>query len=351
MNLFGKPKIGTTEAQLLLRNLSVTLRAGVPLVKGLKTFEEDSPRSKRKLITHLRKHIEQGNTLADSLDSAPKQFPPIAINLVRTGEMGGSLPESLEEVSVHIQKMLELKRKIRSAMMYPSFVLVAVLGLGISIGTLVLPKLIPLFETLDIELPWTTRLLLTVAYFLENYGLLIGVCILVFIICIYSLTKMEWFKPAWHTFLLHIPYIGDVQKKAAAAQISSSLSMLLGSGIPIRDAIPSAATSTENRVFRNALLSTIPVIESGRTFGEGLKQTGNIFPTMSKSLVEVGEETGTLTETLSYLSDYFDSEVDYAVKNLTNALEPILLILVGLLVGGVVMAIITPIYDVTSSIR
>jgi type IV pilus assembly protein PilC len=351
MKIFGTPKVGITEAQLLLRNLAVTLRAGVPLAKGLRTFEEDSPRNRKVLITHLRKRIEQGNTLADSMESAPKQFPPIAINLVRTGEMGGSLPESLEAVSTHLQKMLELKRKIRSAMMYPTFVLVAVLGLGISIGTLVLPKLIPLFETLDIELPWTTRLLLFVAHFLENYGIILGAVILVGMIGLYSITRMESFKPYWHRFMLYIPFIGNVQKQASAAQICASMGTLLGSGIPIRDAIPAAALSTENRVFRQALMDTAPVIESGRTFSEGLRQSGNIFPMMSKALVEVGEETGTLTETLSYLSDYFDAEVDYAVKNLTNALEPILLILVGLIVGGVVMAIITPIYDVTSSIR
>lgn len=351
MNLFGKPKIGTTDAQLILRNLSVTLRAGVPLAKALRTFEEDSPRKRKVQITHLRKRVEQGHSLADAMESAPEKFPDIAVNLVRTGELGGSLPESLDAVAHHLKKMLELKRKIRSAMMYPTFVLIAVLGLGISIGTLVLPKLIPLFESLDVELPWTTQALLIVAEFLDTYGIMLAGVVVVTLLAFFTLIRTERIKPYWHRTLLMIPFIGNVQKQAAAAQISASLGTLLQSGIPIRKAIPAAATATENRVFRQALIDTVPVIESGRTFGDGLKKYGTMFPMMNRALVEVGEETGTLTETLAYLSDYFDSEVDYAVKNLTNALEPILLILVGLLVGGVVMAIITPIYDVTSSIR
>ncbi|MCA9371163.1 MAG: type II secretion system F family protein, partial [Candidatus Peregrinibacteria bacterium] len=212
MKLFSRPKLGATDTQLVLRNLSVSLSAGVPLARALRTFESDSPRSRKPLLTHLRRSIEQGKSLADAMESAPKRFPAIAINLVRTGETSGSLPKSLDAVAAHLKKMMELKRKIRSAMMYPTFVLIAVLGLGISIGTLVLPKLIPLFETLDVELPWTTRALLATAHFLDTYGLLFAGSIILLLIGVFLLTRTEWFKPHWQRFLLHIPYIGTVQK-------------------------------------------------------------------------------------------------------------------------------------------
>ncbi len=351
MNLFSKPRMGASAVQLLMRNLAVTLRSGVGLSTSLKAFEKDAPKKHKAVLTHLRSSVEHGNSLADAIESSPKAFPAVAINLVRTGEMSGTLPESLDAVSSHLKSMQELKRKIRSAMMYPTFVFVAVIGLGISVGTLVLPKLVPLFESLDVELPWTTELLLLVARMLDTYGFIIAAGTFLLIGGLFSITRMEWFKPYWHSFLLRIPYIGAVQKQAAGAQIFESIQTLLASGIPLTQALSSSAMSTENRVFRSALLDCIPFIEQGNSFSEGLRRAGNIFPMMSTTLVQVGEETGTLTQTLKYLSEYFHTEVDYAVKNLTTALEPLLLIFVGLIVGGVVMAIITPIYNVTSSIR
>ncbi len=343
--------VGVTEALLLLRNLAVALKAGVPLARALKIFEEDANRVRKPLLKHLRNSVEQGNTLAKALETAPRRFPDIAVNLVRTGEIGGTLAESLEAAVTHLRKMQELKRKIRSAMMYPTFVLVAIVGLGISIGTLVLPKLIPLFETLDVALPWTTRLLLKTATFLEVYGVMSAILFVLILLILFLLTRLESVKPFWHRLLLIIPLVGNVQRKAAAAQISAALGALLGSGIPIRVALPAAAQATENRAFRSDILTALPVLESGRTLAEGLRSAGNSFPAMMTTLIDIGEETGTLTETLAYLAEYYDAEVDYAVKNLTTSLEPILLIVVGALVGGVVLAIITPIYDVTSSIR
>ena len=351
MKLFSKPKVGTADAQLITRNLSVALKAGVPLAKALQTFSKDAPKKHKVLMLHLQSSVEKGHSLADAMESAPRRFPHIAINLVRVGEMSGSLAENLAAIANHLGKTQELKRKIRSAMMYPTFVLVAVVGLGLSIGTLVLPKLTPLFETLDVDLPWTTRALLAVAQFLEVHGIQMIALTLLLLLLAFLVTRLEAVKPYWHRTLLAIPYVGVVLKQATVAQIAFSLEILLRSGIPIRDAIPAAARSIENRSFRNALLATIPVIESGRSFADGIEGASDIFPMMSRALLSVGEETGTMTDTLAYLSEYFNTEVEYAVKNLTNALEPILLISVGLLVGGVVMAIITPIYDVTSSIR
>ena len=350
MNIPFINHVGTTEAFILARNLSMTLKAGVPLSRALKLFEEEATRGKRDIIAHLRKSVEGGNTLAHALETSPRSFPSIVINLVKAGEMGGTLSESLDTISVHLRKIRDLRRKIRSAMMYPTFVLVAIFGLGLSIGIFVLPELIPLFESLDVTLPWTTRALLWAAIFFENYGFIFVSAVLIGAITLFSLTRVNQIKPFWHRLLMLIPYINSIQRNAAIAQITNSLSTLLDSGIPIREAIPMAAQSTENRVFRQALINTLPTIEAGHTLNDGLRKAKRTFPGMVTTLVEIGEETGTLTETLTYLSDYYESEVDNAIKNLTTALEPILLIFIGIIVGGTVLAIITPIYDVTGSI-
>jgi len=295
--------------------------------------------------------METGHPLATAMQSSPRAFPPLVVNLVRTGELGGTLRQSLEEAVRHLHEVQELKRKIRSAMMYPTFVLVAVLGLGLSVGTLVLPELIPLFESLDVELPWTTRALLHVASFFEAYGMAVTAGVFFVIAALLVLARLEIVKPALHSLFLTTPYIRTIQQRAAISQIAGTMGTLLRSGIPIQEAIAATAEATGNRVFRRALERTIPAIRTGHTFARALRQWGYLFPEMTVTLIDIGEETGTLAETLTYLKEYYEGEVEYAVKNLTVALEPILLIGIGLLVGATVLSIITPIYDVTGSIQ
>lgn len=349
INIFKR--IGTMEALNLLRNLSMTLRAGVPLARAIALFEEDIPNGRRAVVTHLRKSVEAGRTLADAMKSSPRSFPALVVNLVRTGELSGTLQQSLEESARHLQKYQDLKRNIRSAMMYPTFVLVAVLGLGLSVGTLVLPELIPLFDSLDVELPFMTRALLVIATFFDQYGLLVVIVTAVVMALLFLLSFLESIKILIHRILLYLPYLGKMQRQAAIAQMTGTLSTLLRSGIPLQEALQATAEVITNRVFRKAFLGVIPVVQSGRTLSEGLHASRGLFPEMTITLIDIGEDTGTLTETLAYLEEYFEGEMRYAMKNLATTLEPLLLIGIGIIVGATVLAIITPIYDVTGSIR
>lgn len=346
-----KRRLDATELLTLVRNLAVTLRAGVPVTRALSLFEQEVSTSRRPLLAHLRRSMERGIPLAAAMQNAPYAFPPLVINLVKTGELGGTLRQSLEEIVRHLKESQDLKRKIRSAMLYPTFVLVAVIGLGLSIGTLVLPELIPLFESLDVQLPWTTRLLLTVAAFFDAYGTAVTVLIVVLSVALFAFGHLTMAKAPLHRFLLVMPYIRTILRNAAIAQIAGTLGTLLRSGIAIQEAVEATAEATNNRVYRAALRRSIPAIRTGHTFARALGASGRLFPEMTITLIDIGEETGTLAETLAYLKEYYEGEVEYAVKNLTVALEPILLIGIGLLVGGTVLSIITPLYDVTGSIQ
>ncbi len=344
-------RLKTKEFLTMLRNLSVTLKAGLPLVRALTLLESDGRPKIRRVFNHLRRSVETGMTLADAMESAPYIFPPLSVNLVRAGELSGTLQRNMEEIVVHLQKSQELARKIKSAMLYPTFVLVALFGLGLSVGTFVLPQLIPLFDSLDVKLPITTQFILWMAKFFGAYGLVftpsfvLGIIILVFIV------RMERVKPFMHRLYLHIPLIRSIQKNAAVAQITRTLSTLLKSGIPIVDAVEATAKATANYVYRDVMLSIKPRIQEGTSLGQSLRATGKLFPEITITLIDVGEATGTLSETLAFIADYYEDEVDYAVKNLTTALEPILLIFIGIIVGTFVLSIITPIYDVTSSVQ
>lgn len=343
--------LGTADTILLLRNLGVMLKAGVPLVRALSIYEGDTPKRTRRVVSHLRQSVEAGHSLAEAMETAPRLFPPLAVNLVRTGELSGTLQESLATIVRHLQKAQDLKRKIRGAMMYPCFVLVAIGGLGLSVGTLVLPDLIPLFESLDVELPWTTKTLLWVAGVFDEHGTLITLSVLSGIMGIFLISRLEATKPLLHRFFLMIPYVGAVQTQATLAQVTATLGTLLKSGIPLQEGLRATAGATGNRVFRRALLQALPGIEAGHTLSETLRRSGKLFPGMTVTMISIGEESGTLASTMDYLADSYEGEVDFAVKNLTTALEPLLLIGIGLIVGFTVLSIITPIYDVTGSVQ
>jgi len=351
MNIPFFASIGITEVITLMRNLSMTLKAGVPVAQALKMFEDDATGQRRTLIHHLRATVESGRTLAAAMETAPRAFPSLAIHLVQVGELSGTLTENIDALVTHLRRVQDLRRKIRSAMMYPTFVFVAVLGLGLSIGTLVLPQLLPLFESLDVTLPFSTRVLIFVSRFFQFYGVSFSTGVVGVVVAIFVLTRFEAVKPFLHKFFLMIPYIRSVQKQAAIAQLAGTLATLLKSGIAVREAIPAAAQAVENRIFRRAVMGALPVIESGHTLSEGLKKSGNLFPDMTVSLIAIGEETGGLSGTLDYLAEYYHGEVDYAIKDFTTALEPALLIGIGLIVGFTVMSIITPLYEVTGNIQ
>ncbi len=349
MNLF-KSTLSTKKVILLLRSIGVMLKAGVPLVRVLTIMENDTPKRKRAIITHLRKNVETGRPLAESMENSGAGFPPIAINLVRTGELSGTLEKSLTAIVKHLCAAQELKRKIRGAMMYPMFVLIAVAAMGLSVGIFVLPKLIPLFESLNVDLPFNTRVILWCARVFSAYGLWIGLSMVIGGGIAVTAFTAERTKPLVQAFISTIPLIKILQRNACIAEFSGTLATLLDSGIPLTDALDSTAKAMRNRILRKRIYQMIPHISAGETLGEVIGKSGKMFPHMVTTLVTVGEESGTFVKTMEYISDLYQSELDNSVKAITTAMEPILLIIIGSIVAFTVLGIITPIYNVTSAV-
>lgn len=343
-------RVKTKDFLTILRNLSVELKAGIPLVRALKLLEENITKRQRRYVTYLRSSVEKGMNLATAMDSSPWAYPPLAISLVRAGELSGTLQQNIEELTNHIRKSQDLHRKIRAAMTYPVFVLVAIMGLGLSVGTFVLPKLLPLFEGLGVKLPFTTRVLMFFANFFNSYGFIVAPLVILGTVAIAFVSRMEFIKPLTHKLFLMIPLIGTIQRKNAIVQITGTLSTLLKSGIPIAQALPSTAKATGNIYFRRAIFDVMPYIQEGHMLADGLRKTSTLFPEMTVTFIEIGESTGTLAATLEFVEHYYEEEVDYAVKSLTTAIEPLLLIVIGVIVAFFVLGVITPLYDVTSSV-
>lgn len=348
MHLFRRPLPAKTTL-ILMHNLGVTLGAGIPLVVGLSLVERQS-RALAPVVRHLKREVERGGTLASAMESSPRRFPPIVASLVRAGEMSGSLQLNVEAVTEHLRKSIDLTNKIRSAMLYPCFVLVALAGMGLAIGTFVLPQLIPLFESLDVRLPLSTRVLLWLAVFFQNHGGVFSVSSVAGAVLGFRLLRSERLRPFVDRVLLRVPLVCDVQRNALVAQMAGTLSVFLECGIPITEAIPAVAQAIGNRAFRAAIFDLLPVVRAGGTLAEGLRRSGKLLPEMVLALVEVSEQAGSLSKTLKFLASYHEREADQALKAMTTALEPLLLIVVGLIVGVFAYSIITPLYEVTGSI-
>lgn len=352
MNIRFTRDIGTVRALTIFQQLGMILKSGMPLLRGLTLMEEQATTGSKDVLTHLRTSVGTGHTLAEALQTSPSRFPQIAIRLIEAGEMSGTLAVSLDAIAKYMRKNLELRRKIRSAVVYPVFIIVAVIGLGLAVGTYILPRLIPLFQSMKVKLPLSTQILLGFASYLQRYGLLTGAGIVILCVLFAMIVRTERVKPLWHRFLLSIPLIGPIQRNAAIEQMASTLCVLLNSGLPIMKALPMTANVLPNVILRRAITNAVPMVEAGNTFSDAIGRTGGKeIPPMALAFMQMGEETGMLTPMLNFIAEYYETEVEYAVKNLTIALEPMLLLVIGVIVGWMVLAIINPIYAFTNSIN
>lgn len=337
------------EATALLRNLGISISAGVSVTEALEFLEMEASGKKRKTIANLRTHIEKGSTLAGAMQASSIAFPSLAVSLVQAGEQSGTLEQNLREVVQYLTKDRDLKRTIGAAMLYPLIVLITLFVVGMTVAIYVLPAIIPLFQSLDVELPFATKVLLWLATFFQQYGLLVLLCSLIGIFGLVIASRFALIRSPLQQLTLRLPYVGKIQRQALLAQISSTLATLLSSGIALTEAIPLCAASTISLPYRKLLLQTVEHIQSGSTLSESLAQN-SLVPSMMHGFIKLGEKTGTLSKNLQYLSGFYEEEVRYTSKNLGTVLEPLLLIVVGVIVAAMALAIISPIYRVTSSL-
>lgn len=345
-----RSSLSTSDVVAFTRNLSVTMRSGIPLVRALELFEEKGWRPRARVIRYIREMIEGGKTLSDAMETSPYRFPDISINLVRAGELEGQLESNMAYVSEYMRQSEDLKRKIQRAMVYPGFILFTAVGLILAIGTFVLPQILPLFDALQVELPMATRILITISNFFEEHGAVFSIASLSVLGGLWVLTRVPAIRPFWDRLLLTIPLVRKIQVYSGMAQMGRTMGLLIKSGVPIREAISVTSTTVTNSAYVKSLRASIPVIENGQAMSRGLERNAYLYPKMSLALLRIGEETGTLGDNLQYMADFYEAELDYVVKDFITILEPLLLLIIGVVVGSVVYSIIMPIYQITGTI-
>ncbi|MGQ9533877.1 MAG: type II secretion system F family protein [bacterium] len=347
--LFGG-RVSKRALSVFTRQFSTMLGAGLPLLTCLEILSKQTESAGLKTVLgEVRADVEGGLSLADALRRQPKVFDNLFVNMVESGETGGALDVILERLATYLEKSVALQRKIRGAMIYPVIIsVVAVVAIAVLL-IFVIPIFAKMYQGVGRELPGMTQLVIKLSDFMKIAALplLIGLILLFTIIRRWH--KTESGAKTMDPLFLKLPVFGDLIRKQAIGRFSRTLSTLLSSGVPIIDALEITAKSAGNWVIEDAILKARVSIKGGENIADPLAKTA-VFPPMVTQMIAIGEASGGLDEMLKKVADFYDAEVDQAVENLTNALEPIIMVFLGGIVGFLVVSMYLPIFQLASTI-
>ncbi len=343
-------KVNSKNVAVFVRQFSVMIDAGLPLVQCLEILgNQEEDKNFAETILATRSDVESGASLADAMKKHPKVFDALFTNMIAAGEAGGILDTILKRLATYIEKSVKLKGQVKSAMIYPiAVIVIAVLVVGVILWK-VIPTFASLFAGLGAVLPLPTRIVIGLSNFLVNFMpfIIVGIVAVSYAFKTYYATTSGKYNIDGIT--LKMPVLGLLMRKIAVARFCRTLSTLLSSGVPILDGLDITARTSGNSVVEEAILKTRKSIERGETISAPLKETG-VFPSMVTQMIAVGETTGALDTMLSKIADFYEEEVDTAVAGLLTLLEPIMIAFLGGIVGGIVIAMYLPIFDLISQL-
>ena len=342
----------STQDQIIFaKRLGMILRSGMPIMEGLYMLHDQvQSRSSTFIYKSLILDVSRGLPLSSGLKKFRGIFGEFCINIVRVGETSGTLHENLNYLAEELKKKQTLKRKVVGALMYPAIIVVATIGIAVMLTVYIFPKILPIFQSVKATLPVTTRMLIVISAFLGEYGLWLLLSITAALIGIALVRRLPLVRLFLDTALLHLPLLGRLATYYNLANISRTMSLLLKSDVRIVEAIELVAASTKNHAYRKELeLAKVRIIK-GQNISTQFKERQLLFPGLFSQMVSVGESTGNLSASFMYCANMYEEEIDELTRNLTSLIEPILMIVMGVIVGFVAISIITPIYSITQSL-
>ncbi len=339
------------EKMFFARHLAIMSRSGMQILDILRTLQKQAKsKTFKKIIAGLIDDVGNGQFLADGLAKHQKLFGEFFINIVRVGEISGSLAENLEYLADSLKKKRELEAKVKGAMMYPVIILFATFGITGALMFFIFPKILPIFRSLKIELPLITKIFITVSTFLIDNGPLVFLGVVISCIAMWFLLRIPSIRYIWHRFMLMLPVAGTMVQNFNVIAFVRALSLLMKSGVKIVQSLEITANSSNNLVYRKVLKEVSVAVGQGDPISKHLALHPRLFPVVFSQMIAVGEDTGRLTDTGLYLADYFEGELDNSTKTLSSVLEPLLLVIMGFVVCFIALAIILPIYEVSQHI-
>jgi type IV pilus assembly protein PilC len=337
---------------LFARRLSLLVRAGVPILESLQILKKQSrSRSVSRMFDHIIRDVANGRDLSRSLGRFRKVFGEFALNIIKVGETSGTLPENLIYLGTEIDKERELKRKVVGAMIYPILIVIMTFAVTALLTVFLFPKLLPIFQSLKVDLPWTTRLLLWISNFLIHYGFYLLIGIVVAIIGYFLLLRLKPVRLFMHRVLIRLPLMGSFFQDYQLTSICRTLGLLLKGSMTVLEAVRITGDTTSNLAYQEELKGIHRIVAKGGTISTHMEKRPKLFPPLVSQMIAIGEKTGNLAETFVYVAEIYEQDLDEKTKRLQTVIEPLLMIFMGLIVGFVAVSIITPIYDITQHLQ
>jgi len=346
----GSKKVTTKEIVIFTRQFATMIDSGLPLVQCLEILSsQQENRTFKDVLLKVKESVESGTTFADALSKHPKVFDNLFVNLVAAGEVGGILDTILNRLAAYTEKAMKLKKQIKGAMVYPgTIVSIAVVVVGV-IMIFVIPTFAKMFADFGGELPGPTKFVIALSNFLVKYIIVIIAAIFLIVFAFKKYYATPGGRKTIDRLALRAPVFGDLIRKVSVAKFTRTLGTLVSSGVPILDGLDIVARTAGNAVVEEAIYKVRQSISEGKTIAEPLQQSG-VFPPMVVQMIGVGEATGAMDAMLSKIADFYDDEVDDAVGALTAMMEPMLMVFLGVVVGGLVIAMYLPIFQIAGTV-
>jgi type IV pilus assembly protein PilC len=344
-------RVGLKDLSIFCRQFATMINAGVSLVRCLDVLEQQTNSvNLKEVIREIQTEVEGGATLSRSMAAYPRVFSNLAVGLVRAGEVGGVLDDTLDRLATFLEKDMELRRKIKSAMTYPVLVMIVAVGIVTFLVTFILPKFIALFKELGVQdFPVPTLILMRISHFATSKWWLCIIIIVALWIAIGRIRATKTGRRYYDIMKLKVPVFGSLNHKIAVARFARTLSTLLSSGVPILQAMETVAGTVDNTIISEAILLSRTAIREGDTIGDPLAQS-RMFPPMVVQMIAIGEETGQLDAMLGKVADFYEAEVEAALESLTAALEPVMIVFLGFVVGFIVISMFLPLISIIGSL-
>ena len=346
-------RVSIQDQVLFAKHLSVMTKAGMPLLDSLQLIKKQTKsKTMARIIDQIVTDVSNGQFLSASMEKYRNIFGDFAVNIIRVGEASGILYENLTYLAEELKKRKELRGKVMGALAYPMIILVATTGIVGILTMYVFPKILPIFKSLRVDLPPTTIALIFISDFMTKYGIYLGIGILLFAIIVWQLTaRIKPLKFLFHQLLLMMPIFGKISQNYNLANFSRTLGLLLKSDIKVVEALFITSDTLTNLVYKKTVKDIADNVTRGGEISQHMADKTKLFPVTLAQMIAIGEKTGNLSESLLYLSEYYEGELNDLTKNLSTILEPILMIVMGVIVGFIALSIITPIYEVTKNLK
>jgi len=341
-----QPGVKSRDLVIFVRQFATMIDAGLPIIQCLEILmDQQENKTFKRIIKQVKVDVEEGSTFSDAIRKHPKVFDPLFVNLIAAGEMGGILDVILNRLATYIEKVAALKKKVKGAMTYPA----VVVGIALIVVAVILVYVIPvfagLFKDAGVSLPVMTLYVMNMSEFFQRYfhWIILGIILLVIALKRFRATSRG--RELTDRLLLRLPVFGMLLRKVAVARFTRTLGTMLASGVPILDSLEHVAAASGNKVVEDAIMKARSAIAEGQPVAEPLEETG-VFPGMVTQMIAVGEATGALDAMLGKIADFYDEEVDNAVEALTSLLEPMLIVFLGVTIGGLLIAMYLPIFQI-----